>query len=234
MRNKLFIGVLLAALLVVGGVVFAKKYSGGEAEYKQITAQEAYDMIKNGEASLVDVRTMEEVVWVGSPALEAGGSPVAYLIPWKFWTGVDEAGKSTFELNGDFNALVEQTFPDKEQTLIFICRSGKRSSAAIESVKDLGYKGVYEIDNPLKEAADVEAGKPVDERGAHGGLQGTSYSDAYAGYRGYPDRLQGGQIKVETETDKIKNADTSVSWMDTGLPITQKVDVSKVPVLLSE
>ena len=60
--------------------------------------------------------------------------------------------------------------------------------------------------------------------GEHGGFQGNSYGSDYDGYTGYPARLPHNQnprkVTVQTSTDRIRNPESSVSWMDTGLPIT--------------
>ncbi len=201
---------------------------GNAGAFQNITAQEAYDMVNNGQATLIDVRTLEEAVWVGSPALVPGGNPIAYLIPWQFWTGVDENGKSTYVLNPDFDALIEKTFgDDKGHALIAMCRSGHRSTYAAERLEELGYTNVYELDNARMEVEKYPGGC--------GGFQGSDYKGAYDGYRGYPERLPVNsspwKTTLETETYSINNLDDSVSWMDTGLPITQKIDLTKIPTV---
>lgn len=221
MKKKLFaVLVVFTAVLAIG--------VGSAAAFENVTAQEAYDMINSSQATLIDVRTLEEVVWVGSPALLPGGDPIAYLIPWKFWTGVDVDGKSTYELNGDFDALVLGEFDDEDQALITMCRSGKRSTAAALRLEDLGFENVYELDNPLKEEENGVGGR--------GGFQGTNYKNIYDGYRGHPERLpendSSWKTTVETVTEDIRNEDDSVSWKDTGLPITQKVDPDLIPTLV--
>ena len=60
--------------------------------YELITAQEAYDMVNNGQAIIIDVRTLEESVFTGNPALDPEGDPIAYVIPWKVFNGIDENG----------------------------------------------------------------------------------------------------------------------------------------------
>ena len=219
MKKKLFaVLVVFTAVLAIG--------VGSAVAFEQITAQEAYDMVNSGQATLIDVRTLEEVVWVGSPALVPGGDPIAYLIPWKFWTGVDETGKSTYEMNEDFDTLVEQEF-SKDQVLITMCLMGKRGTATAQRLETLGFTNVYELDNVLKEEKNNEGGR--------GGFQGTNYSNTYDGYRGHPERLPENnspwKITIETVTEDINNAEDSVSWKDTGLPITQKVDPSLIPTL---
>lgn len=220
MKKKLFaVLVVFTAVLAIG--------VGSAAAFENVTAQEAYDMVNSGQATLIDVRTLEEVVWVGSPALVAGGNPIAVVIPWQTKT-IDNQGNVDTTLNPDFDALVEQEFGDKDQVLITMCRSGKRSTAAALWLEvELSFTNVYELDNPLKEAANGEGGR--------GGFQGTNYSNAYDGYRGHPERLPENnspwKITVETVTEDINNAEDSVSWKDTGLPITQKVDPDLIPIL---
>ena len=57
--------------------------------FDTITAQEAYDMVSSSQASIIDVRTLEEHLFVGGPALVPGGDPIAYLIPWKIFKGMN-------------------------------------------------------------------------------------------------------------------------------------------------
>ena len=76
----------------------------GLQAYNLVTAQEAFDMVSAGEASLIDVRTLEEYVFVGSPALEGGGDPIAYLIEWESLEGTNENGDLIFKNNPDFLA----------------------------------------------------------------------------------------------------------------------------------
>jgi len=194
--------------------------------YDLITAQEAYDMISSGQALMIDVRTLEEYLFVGSPALEAGGDPIAYLISWKVFKGMNEDGTKNLIDNPDFDALVEQTFgDDKDQPLILMCACGIRSTFAAERLQSLGYSEVYEIDNHLKESASYPGGI--------GGFEGAGYNNAYDGYTGYPGRLDGGSLGITLETVSldIDNENDSVSWMDTGLPVTKKGDPDKMPKL---
>lgn len=224
----------LSSLLVVFTVVLAIGV-GSAAAFEQITAQEAYDMVLDDEAILIDVRTLEECYWVGMPAkYDVTGKlvPIAVIIPFNLME-IDNAGSVTgkpvdpeIPTNLDFQDLVEQEF-DKGQALITMCRSGGRSTYAARLLEELEFTNVYELDNALKEAANGVGGR--------GGFQGTSYVTDFDGYRGYPERLpqnnSSWKITVETVTEEINNAEDSVSWVDTGLPITQKVDPSLIPTL---
>ena len=214
----------LSSLLVAFTVVLVIGV-GSATAFENVTAQEAYDMVNSGQATLIDVRTLKEVVWVGSPALVAGGKPIAVVIPWQIKT-IDNQGNVTTTDNPDFVALVKQEF-SKDQALITMCQRGKRGTKAALQLEELFFTNVYELDNALKEEGNGYGGC--------GGFQGTNYSNTYDGYRGHPERLPENnspwKITVETVTEDINNAEDSVSWKDTGLPITQKVDPSLIPTL---
>jgi len=167
--------------------------------FDHVSAQEVYDMVMNNEAILIDVRASEECAFVGSPALEAGGDPITYLIPWKLYDGIDAGGNKKFKDNLDFDALILQTFgDDTDQQLIVMCAAGSRSSSAASRLEELGFTYVQELDGA---------------QNGTGGFQGPINANQYEGYKGYPGRL----------------SDSLVSWMDTGLPVTYKIDPDKIP-----
>ena len=115
-------------------------------------------------------------------------SPIATHIPCMTWD--DENCEKV--LNDNFASDIEALADQNIDIVIMMCRSGKRTSLA-EFDFSL-FTEVYEIDQP-------------DGKNGRGGFQGTSYSDAYNGFRGFPGRKTSFQ---EHE---------SVSWCDTGLPI---------------
>ena len=119
-------------------------------------------------------------------------SAIARHIPYMIWD--DENCEK--ELNENFDEEIEALADEGIQVIILMCRSGKRTngcSACACFNTDL-FDAVYEIDQP-------------DGKDGRGGFQGTSYGDAYNGFRGFPGRKTSFQ---EHE---------SVSWIDTGLPI---------------
>jgi rhodanese-related sulfurtransferase len=215
MKSRVFAGAVAAMLIIGTGISFA---------YENITAEEAYNMVNDGEALLIDVRTLEECLWVGMPNVADGA---LYVIPWLTKT-ISAEGTVVTELNPDFEALVLQEFgDDRDQALITMCRSGGRSTAAANLLEEIGFTRIYELDNALKDAENGTGGR--------GGFQGTSYGSDYEGYRGYPARLPYNQspnkVTVQTITDRIRNPESSVSWMDTGLPVTQDLSKAVIPVL---
>lgn len=212
-------------ILTVAAVIIAAP----AIAYENVTAVEAYEMTVTGQANLLDIRTLEEAYWVGSPANMAGDA-IAYLIPWQFMT-MNPDGTKTKIFNEDFTAIIQALFPDLDTPLILMCRSGGRSTDAGDLLEDLGYTQIYELDNAAKES--------LNGRGGRGGFQGTSYSNAFAGYRGYAGRLPlhtcseigvvWGQNKLTTETTTGPvNPEASVSWTDSGLPMTQSLNADLI------
>jgi len=230
---KKLIGIL-AVVMFTASVLFI----GNAKAYETLTAQEAYNMLDPGnsgynpDARLVDVRTTEEYVWVGTCALPDGTTP--YNIPWKIWAyQFSDAGEGKVKAGGItveklFLHFIKKTFPEGT-TLILMCRSGHRSTFGAQYLEEQlgeGYYTIYEIDNPLMNA---DNGK-----GGSGGFQGGSGVDPNSnGYRGYPGRLPfcsatSGHPCVAVATSDITDKTDSDSWMDTGLPMTQKVDRDRI------
>lgn len=114
--------------------------------------------------------------------------PIAINIPYKTWND-DTCEKP---LNYNFGSEIE-ALKGEDVVIILMCRSGKRSTECVDKFETTLFKAVYEIDQP-------------DGKDGRGGFQGTSYDDAYNGYRGFPERT--------TRFQEHK----SVSWSDTRLP----------------
>lgn len=91
--------------------------------------EEAFELMQTGAAKLVDVRTKAEWDYVGK-------IPGSLLIEW-------QAYPSSL-LNPEFlNQLQAQV--GKEETVMFICRSGARSSSAAKRATETGYVKSYNI-----------------------------------------------------------------------------------------
>ena len=95
-----------------------------------MTPREAFELLQeNPQALLIDVRTQAELGLVGRV-------PTALNIEWAFYPGMVQ--------NQDFaKQLVEQV--DKNQMLIFMCRTGGRSHNAAAVAVGLGYTQVYNM-----------------------------------------------------------------------------------------
>ncbi|MBK8454157.1 MAG: rhodanese-like domain-containing protein [Thiofilum sp.] len=91
--------------------------------------RQAWHLIQNGLAILIDVRTLEELTFVGSV-------PNSIHIPWAIGTHLTRNPRFVKELERKFS---------KHQTLLFICRSGKRSAQAAEAATKAGFTQVFNV-----------------------------------------------------------------------------------------
>lgn len=108
-----------------------------EIKIEDITPPEAWQMLEESRAVLLDVRTTMEYQYVGHPI-------GAVHIPWK------EAPE--WKTDPQFVAKVREALagragdqPVEELPVLTICRSGKRSRAAAEALARQGFKTVYNI-----------------------------------------------------------------------------------------
>jgi len=114
-----------------------------------MTPQQAFEtMKKDGDKVLfVDVRTREEVNFLGMPTVADANIPYMKLNEWFAWN----AKKKNFkmEVNSDFSDDIADRIASKQMTkndkVIFICRSGSRSAKAADLLAKLGYTNVYSI-----------------------------------------------------------------------------------------
>ena len=110
------------------------KHVGGDVSPTQAMRMVLKD---KGHTFIVDVRTRPEYFFVGHPTM-------AFHIPSKFWTGkmVEKNGKKSYELtdNPNFTKDLLARFNPKTDTLIFMCRSGKRSCLGAEKAVKAGFK----------------------------------------------------------------------------------------------
>ena len=122
---------------------------------ERITAPEAYDTLTGDpDAVLVDVRTPAEWTYVGIPDLHEIGKRVI-RVPWQDETGTPNHG---------FLDDLDRAGVDREQTVMFLCRSGGRSQAAADAALDAGFT------RPLNVADGFEG--PLDDEGHRGTVEG--------------------------------------------------------------
>ena len=242
--KKIIISVFIAFCMTCGGIAFAQEPDRISAEQAFDAYQYQIDPI-SGEAksvALIDVRSRAEYFWVGTACqvdeiitakgesvvpdrgkvtllrngrfirFELNGrwkflqvrkvdeivlSPIAINIPFRYW---DEF-KGGFIKNNNFANEIEALADEGVEVLIFFCRSGGRSQACVDPGFPGRFHAIYEIDT---------------EDGGVGGFEGTSYSNVYNGYRGFPRRL--------TEIQE----DPSVSWKDAGLPMKTSIKLEPI------
>jgi rhodanese-related sulfurtransferase len=114
-----------------------------------VTPQDAWTLFNAGEAVLVDVRTPEELKFVGRV-------PGAVNVAWATGTNLTR--------NPRFVRELESKVADKNQRLLLLCRSGKRSALALEAAVKAGFKRASNISEGFEGELDAQG-----QRGRVGG-----------------------------------------------------------------
>ena len=117
-------------------------YAGG------VSTQDAWHLFIAGEAVLVDVRSAEERKFVGHV-------PNTLSVVWASGTALSRNPRFVRELEAKVK---------KDQVVLFLCRSGKRSAAAAEAATKAGFLNVFNV----LEGFEGE----LDERQQRGGVGG--------------------------------------------------------------
>lgn len=94
-----------------------------------VTPQEAWELFSSGIAGLVDVRTERELQRVGHV-------PDAWHVEWL--KGSDMLKNTHFI--SELGSVV-----GKDDVVLFLCRSGKRSVAAAQTATQAGFKNVFNV-----------------------------------------------------------------------------------------
>lgn len=106
-----------------------------------ISPQDAWALFQGQHVVIVDVRTNEERKFVGYV-------PNTLHIPW--------ATGTSFNRNPRFAKELE-TKVGKDQVILLLCRSGKRSAAAASVAYNAGFASVYNIDQGFEGDLDETA-----------------------------------------------------------------------------
>jgi len=101
-----------------------------EADPVSVSPQEAWSLVSTGQALLVDVRTPEELKFVGHV-------PGSLNVPWATGTSLTR--------NPRFARELEAKVKDKHQRVLLLCRSGKRSALALEVARKAGFTRISNI-----------------------------------------------------------------------------------------
>ena len=123
----------------------------------ELTPQETFEVLQQGEAALVDVRSQAELDLVGRV-------PNANHVEWAFYPGMLP--------NTEFAAQL-QAQVDKSQTVIFMCRTGGRSHNAAVVAQQLGYKA-YNMLEGFEGAANEQRQRTLINGWKHAGLPWTN------------------------------------------------------------
>lgn len=94
-----------------------------------IPPHDAWALAEAGAAILIDVRTSEEYRYVG----HVPGTP---LVPWQFGAALTKNPRFLRELASKAG---------KDDVILLICRSGKRSAAAAAAATRAGFRRVYNV-----------------------------------------------------------------------------------------
>ncbi|CAH0167695.1 Thiosulfate sulfurtransferase GlpE [Massilia sp. Bi118] len=112
----------------------ARERAPGQPYAGAVTPQEAYALLQSDpRVKLVDVRTNAERDWIGRPAIPEAQHGA---VQWTLYPGGAP--------NPDFATQLQQT-ADKEDVLLFLCRSGVRSRHAARVATELGYADAFDI-----------------------------------------------------------------------------------------
>jgi rhodanese-related sulfurtransferase len=111
-----------------------------------VTAKEAHEkwMADPEKVKILDVRTPEEFLFVGHPAM-AWKIPVASQV--YEWDA--EKGKFPMKLLTDFVSRVKE-IAKPEDTIMLMCRSGGRSAIAVNLLAQAGFKHAYNITDGME------------------------------------------------------------------------------------
>ncbi|MDD2662150.1 MAG: rhodanese-like domain-containing protein [Dechloromonas sp.] len=94
-----------------------------------IAPRDAWTLFGNGDAVLVDVRSAEERKFVGQV-------PESKHVAWMTGLSLSRNPRFTKELEGKAG---------KDDVVLLLCRSGKRSAAAAEAATKAGFRNVFNI-----------------------------------------------------------------------------------------
>jgi rhodanese-related sulfurtransferase len=120
-----------------------------------LTPQEAYELLqKTPHAKLIDVRTTAELDLVGK-------IPGATHIEWAFYPGM--------VANPDFAAQLDMQV-DKEELVIFMCRTGGRSHNATVTAAKLGFAEAYNMLEGFEGEANAQKQRTLINGWKHAGL----------------------------------------------------------------
>ncbi|WP_295685654.1 rhodanese-like domain-containing protein [uncultured Nevskia sp.] len=94
-----------------------------------LSPAEAWELIQGGGATLVDVRTAEELKFVGQV-------PNSLHVPWATGTAMTRNPRFVRELEAKVG---------KDRPVLLLCRSGKRSALAVEAAIKAGFTQIANI-----------------------------------------------------------------------------------------
>ena len=120
---------------------------------KNVTAEYAFKNLTKKTSILVDVRTNEELNFVGFPDLSSiDKNPI--FIPWRILPDMSINENFEPDLIDKIKEITDQK--ESEIDLFFLCRSGARSMEAALFMSDLGYN-CFNIDKGFEGDLDANS-----------------------------------------------------------------------------
>ncbi|MDX2083191.1 MAG: rhodanese-like domain-containing protein [Rickettsiales bacterium] len=122
------------------------------SQVNQITPNAAFELLKNdSQSAIIDVRTFEEFASIGIIAADQFDNRMI-LLPWQLAPEM----KINQEFDKNLDLETKKLFGSKNQEakIIFICRSGARSTQAALKAQANGYKNCYNLINGFEGDAD--------------------------------------------------------------------------------
>jgi rhodanese-related sulfurtransferase len=150
--KSIYTAILIGILSLSSSLSFAFDASKVPAKKKTtlglyLSAKEAYDMAKKGKVLFLDVRSREEVNFLGMPTVADANIPYMEMDAMHSWNETKNSFK--LEPNSAFVSLVADRVKAKGMTkdspIIVMCRSGDRSAHAANLLAKDGYTKVYSI-----------------------------------------------------------------------------------------
>jgi len=129
-------------------VLEGTKYAGS------ISPHDAWRLFSARQANLVDVRTAEELKFVGHVADNLH-------VPWQLGPNMVKNPRFTRELESKVK---------KDEVVFLLCRSGKRSAAAAEAATKAGFKYVFNIAEGFEGDLDEQQQRGANNGWRHRGL----------------------------------------------------------------
>ena len=110
-----------------------------ESYTQNLSSIKAWEMLSSDKfATLIDVRTLAEWAFVGIPDLSKINKKL-FQIDWQIFPSMT--------INPNFKKIILEEFSSFDIPLLFICRVGGRSHAAMLEAINFGYKNCYNIEN---------------------------------------------------------------------------------------
>jgi len=113
-----------------------------------MTAKQAYEhtMAKMDKTLFIDIRTPSELNYLGAATVMDAHVPTVFM-DTTGWNDKKHRYNRATNKNfvADINKALKKKGLSKNDTIILMCRSGKRSASAVNVLKDNGYTKVYSV-----------------------------------------------------------------------------------------